>query len=444
LVAVFEPGGTRLWTSGGDSTVRVWDSETGSPVGEPLTLSTLVFSIKFLPRDRILLTQQIDSIIIDAKTHQVLERAPPHCWGADRIAVSPDGRRYAWPARDGTIKVWNTEWREEEFAFRGQPAFLCSMLFTHDGQRLVSVGYDSTIRVWGFSRPTDGKVVCRVRPSGGLAFSQDGKRIAVAATSSGSHGLEAGRVRIHDVESGRELLRLDALGEVLFGPNDQWLVTNRADGSATLWNPDTGEEIRRLYAPGHRSMRLALSPDFAELACGTNDGKILLWNLTNSEPPKILAGHEKLVTALVYHPDGSRLASCDRMGKVIEWNRQGEQVMSCDTKRALQRMVYSPNGQRIAVAGGSQSVSIRDIRTGAETQQLHGHTAWVWGLAFTPDSSRIITSGADDTVRMWDAASGQELIQLPGIRGLVTHIAISKDGRRIAAGDSVVRMWEID
>src|SRR5262249_16458151 len=113
----FSPSGHRLATTSADSTVRIWNVESGDLVGEPRQFSQLVNSLKYFSDGRHLVSQHNESRIFDPEFGNELGRIPIGSHGADRLAISADDRLIAGPARDGTIKIWNINTQEEEFAF---------------------------------------------------------------------------------------------------------------------------------------------------------------------------------------------------------------------------------------------------------------------------------------------------------------------------------------
>ena len=68
--ASFSPDGKRVVTASSDKTARVWDADTGKPVGEPMTHGEAVLSASF----------------------------------------SPDGKRVVTASEDKTARVWNVFW----------------------------------------------------------------------------------------------------------------------------------------------------------------------------------------------------------------------------------------------------------------------------------------------------------------------------------------------
>jgi eukaryotic-like serine/threonine-protein kinase len=64
-----------------------------------------------------------------------------------RITLSPDGRRFAVGAYDGSISIWDVASHEELAALDGHTEAVMQLAFTRDGDHLVSVSKDQ-LRVW--------------------------------------------------------------------------------------------------------------------------------------------------------------------------------------------------------------------------------------------------------------------------------------------------------
>ncbi len=123
-----------------------------------------------------------------------------------------------------------------------------------------------------------------------------------------------------------------------------------------------------------------------------------------------------------------------------------EPVVLTDTAQ-LNCVAFSPDGERLASAGGDGTVKVRDSRTGAVLQTLNANTDVVNSVTFHPDGSHLASAGADRKVKVWDLTTAEAVFTCPGsgdmLSGRAYIVAFSPDGRRLAAGsEGEVNVWD--
>jgi WD40 repeat protein len=110
----------------------------------------------------------------------------------------------------------------------------------------------------------------------GIVFSDDGQRLV-------SGGLDAQAI-LWDMQTGNILRRFNNhagdVGEVRFSPDETLLLGGSGDGTNSLWRVETGEAIRR-YGGGF-VISPNFSPDGRHAVVGYRDGAVELWRIDST------------------------------------------------------------------------------------------------------------------------------------------------------------------
>ena len=85
-------------------------------------------------------------------------------------------------------------------------------------------------------------------------------------------------------------------------------------------------------------------------------------------------------------------------------------------KAEVNSVAFSPDGERLASAGGDGTVKVWNSRTGEVVQTLDANTDFVYSVAFHPDGKHLAAAGADRKVRVWDLTTGKAVFDLPRVR----------------------------
>src|SRR5512142_2812060 len=69
------------------------------------------------------------------------------------------------------------------------------------------------------------------------------------------------------------------------------------------------------------------------------------------------------------------------------------------SESGVMSVAWSPDGQRIASAGGDKTVQVWDAATGNTLLTSRNHSYGVLAVAWSPDGQRIASAGGDKTVQ---------------------------------------------
>ena len=151
----FSPDGHRIVSGSCDNTVRVWDADTGQPVGQPLTGHTrLGVQRGVQPRRQAHRLRQLATSTVrvwDADTGQpVGQPLTGHTDSVSSVAFSPDGHahRLRQLRQDGAGVGRRHRPTDRPAADRPHRRGVRAWRLAPTGERIVSGSDDKTVRVW--------------------------------------------------------------------------------------------------------------------------------------------------------------------------------------------------------------------------------------------------------------------------------------------------------
>ena len=453
LSAAFSPDGKRIVTASADGTARLWDAETGKPVGEPLTGHTGgVTSAAFSPDGKRIVTAFSHTARLwDAETGKpVGEPLTGHTVAVTRdAAFSPDGKRIVTASVDKTARLWDAEsGKLVGGPLTGHTGIVWSAAFSPDGKRIVTASWDKTARVWDAEsgRPT-GELQGHTAYVWSAAFSPDGKRIVTASADK--------TARLWDAETGRPIGELQghtaSVWSAAFSPDGKRIVTASADKTARVWDAETGRPIGELQGHTAYVWSAAFSPDGKRVVTASGDKTARVWDAESGRPTgEPLTGHTGGVKSAAFSPGGKRIVTASEDETARLWDAEtGNQIGEPLTGHAdaVLSAAFSPNSKRVVTASDDETARLWDAESGKPVgEPLAGHTGIVWSAAFSPDGKRIVTASNDETARLWDADTGNQIGEPLGTNAVVYSAAFSPDGKRIvtASANKTARLWDAE
>ncbi len=466
----FSPDGRLLATGhGGEAAAELWD------VPSRHHMATLKDQAKRHYRGQMTFSPDGKTLIVPGNPAKVVEMFDVHTGQLTQsldagtikprdVAISPNGKYLAAVGSQTAIKLWEMpEARLRSDRFTGHEDSVQEIVYTPDGQQIVTGASDGVIRIWEARTGRPLRVLRCDHWIVGLATSPDGKRIVSCSLDD--------TVRLWDAQSGREIFRLPGHGRL--GGAMHYVVGFDQSGETFLsFGPDLNLCVRKT-ATGKLLTKHEIRPSGIELIEG-KDGTL---RTTTSSFGNAPGEGDFLYQALVQmelSADASRLFLADgeslytfdtASGKELDksnasrveldkWSSKGtllgftvlhngtivtkesfplpsavgwgwaerqynlkirEESPGDDAREIAQTSQYpvawasSPDSKLLATAfSGSRGLphgrlDIQSVETGKTVAQLDdGNEELICGMAFSPDGKSLAVSYADTTTLVWD------------------------------------------
>ncbi len=274
------PDGKKIISGGMDNRIMLWDKNSGEEITNLLwsktSLHSYTQSVSLMSNKVIALSYDKKLKTWDAATGNELSEVTHtgyHPTSGTPVAFHPSGTIAviggssdldSYHANTNSLHIYNISTGKEITALKGHTAPATDVVFSPDGEKVISGSDDNTIKMWN---PATGKEIItfngHTNSVTSVVFSADGKRIA-----SGSRDKT---IKIWDAYSGKELISLKILGshvgKIAFSP-DGTKIMSRHDMMVNVWDLKT-KEVTKSFELNHTIIQAAFSPSGKSIVIAT-------------------------------------------------------------------------------------------------------------------------------------------------------------------------------
>ncbi|ELR72239.1 WD40 repeat protein [Fulvivirga imtechensis AK7] len=327
----------------------------------------------------------------------------------------------------------------------GHSGKIYNILFSPDGERIISVSEDKTIRVWD---ARTAELVTKFEsqigngPEGMLyasAISPDGKLLAVSGYPVSSE--KENYIVLIDLEKGQQVATAVGHSNVInsldFNGRGNYLASGSDDGTIRIWKVDNTKILRTVTTIeiGSRVTGVSFNNRTQALAVASDNKNVLLYNLTGLDsgikkfPHTQLKKHKGIVNKVAVAPDGNYIASSSMDNELILWKADGSFVKEFDRVGSVINALTFSHDSKILVAmdaaGGGVSYSVPE---GNKWTDFIGHDNTVFSADFSPASisgNYVVASagGNDNVIQIWNPINGRTQQTIKGKGATIWDLA---------------------
>ncbi|XP_006412402.2 notchless protein homolog [Eutrema salsugineum] len=377
LCVSFSPDGKQLASGSGDTSVRLWDLNTQTPMFTCRGHMHWVQAVAWSPDGKHLVsgdfagkiccwipkTGKLDGIPLRGHRQWITSIS----W--EPVHLNYPCRRFVTCSKDGDARIWDITLKKSLTCLTGHTRGLTCVKWGGEGIIYTS-SQDCTIKMWEVTQEGAPCLKANLKFHGHWVNFLSLSTEYVLRTGAFDHtGKQS---------SSPEEVRKAALKryEQAKGNSGERLVSGSDDWTMFLWEPSVSDQPRkRLTVPSSVS----------------------------DQRKKQLTGHQQLVNHVYFSPNGQWIASASFDKSVKIWDGITGDFIT--TLRGHVGPVYqiswSPDSRMLLSGSKDSTLKIWDIGQRKLKQDLPGHADEVYAVDWSPDGERVVSGGKDKCLKLW-------------------------------------------
>jgi len=418
----------------------LWQECRSDALGELCRYPNSAYSVAYSPNGRVLaVAGRIHNFVEtwDVPGRRRIATLQPN--EGHLVAFSPRGDLLATDAAGNRIRLWRTgTWNlVGQLALAG---YVQVLKFSPDGKQLASLSYPDEVTVWEVNQWAVVRRIRGVRPmsahKGALDFSPDSKALVT--------GDADGHLQMIDLTNGNTDVNIpeahpEGITAVAWSPTGSVIVSGSgySGGPIRLWDAASGKPLGAMEGHTSWTRELIFSTDGLWLYSAGADQTIRIWDVGQRRCLTTLRGSTHQVYGLALSPDGTTLASACKDGVVAFWDarpRPEEEQPRLIPLGRLAQPAFAPDS-RVLAAPREGTVTLFDLTTSKEIEQLPTLGTDVGIVAYSPDGTLLVSGSRSGKTRVWSCAERRLLRELGDPNAPIYLGGFRADGRRLLTTD---------
>lgn len=381
-----------------------------------------------------------DVAILDAETLKILRVLKVHQANVKSLDFSSDGKILATGSWDRTVKFIDVQTGEIVNELRGHFAGIHELTFSPDNKIIATAGGDLNVNLWNSKNVLDSNSIPTTSTIATIAESAEQLITWNNANLDLSSWSLTNRNRIWTQKTNISPFSL------VYNPQSNHLFLGERDGFVSVYDANSGKEIKRIKPSDASIYAIVISPDGKRIFIADEIGFIKALNAETLTEIFSIKTHTNITKTLDVSPDGKILASGNNDKSVKLFNAEtGEELLTLNgNTKPLYKVVFSADGEFLASGGADDIARIWRVSDGKLVHKLSGMSGGIFALSFSPDGKRLATSSDLGIIRLWNTETGSQVLAFSASQKIINQLWFSKDGNTLMSFDMSGKLsfWE--